>query len=928
VIGPRHSALVGRATELATLDRAATSAREGHGGLVLVHGEAGIGKSRLCRDFTASVGDALHLRGQAFPGDDIVAHAILVDTLRAARRNSDSSLWAAARSRATILGAVVPELLQGDAATVRFDDEIRIFESVLDVVEEVSAGRLTVWWAEDIHWADQASWRFLHYCARRAPAMPLLILATYRDDESLPDDPAWIRLVVPGSREGTARISLQRLSAGDTERLVRDLRGTSIVDADVRAVVQRSGGTPLLIEELAATTVADGSSLESVPDVVRVTARERARKAGGEARGLLELAAVMGHDADLDLLVDLRPDQAMAVESLVEAGLFRSASSGTVEFRHPLLREAVYDAIPWERRRRLHAEAASALMDHASPQSVERVARHWELAGRPDEALASLLEVIDMARRQANLLRTTTLGLLAVTLINRHDRLQPRREEVVEPLLGELFETGRWKDLAPLLYGALDNAATGTPRRVRLAAMRGQMDFQLGIPISQVLTGIERELVHITDDATPEGALMLYNAALVLYAAGKMSVAGELAERSIRGAAACGQLDVELRARLHRLNAEVMVDRDRAWTERQMREVEERARQAGLHQREAAAALIVARLTCRLDDIDRAERLARATSAWLEVGARMVRAWFLAFRGQLVEATTIIDGLAADDYESQATFAIFTGRCLIALMAGDGTAARKHVAKLQSPAYIEAPQTAPDPAAMHGWLLWEQGDMTAAAASFARCLEYLVESRIEPGMSGPYFIAMHVDALLSVGANEQAESIYAHQAAIEDRVDADRYTRTSFAAAHMRLMPSQAHLAAAVTAGETHWPWMGALAASWGATLLGDVAAAQHALDVWARIGYRSGVADMEHFLATAEGKPVAGVGGSLTARERTVADLIAEGLTNAQIAERLGISAVTVAHHVSSVLDKLGVASRTQVAVLRARGTTTPRRP
>jgi DNA-binding CsgD family transcriptional regulator len=921
MIGKRRSALVGRAAELAELGRAASSARRGHGGMVLVQGEAGIGKSRLCRDFVGSVGDALLLRGQVFPGDDVVAHAILVDTLRAARRDSGSQLWAAAQRRASLLGAVVPELLEGDTATVRFDDETRVFESALDVVEDVSAGRLTVWWAEDIHWADQASWRFLHYCSRRAPSMPLLILATFRDDESLPDDPAWARLVVPGSREGTARIALRRLSADDTERLVRDLRGASITEADLHTVVQRSGGTPLLVEELAAMTMADGSPEGSVPDVVRVTAGERASKAGSKARGLLELAAVMGHDADLDLLVDLRPDQATAVESLVDAGLFRSASSGTAEFRHPLLREAVYGGIPWERRRRLHAEAASALMDHASPQSVERVARHWELAGRPDEALASLLEVIDSARRQGNLLRTTTLGLLAVALVDRHDRLHSRREQVVEPLLSELFETGRWEDLAPLLYGALDNAATGTPRRVRLAAMRGQMDFQLGVPISQVVTVIEQELVHITDDATPEGALMLYNASLVFYAAGKRSVARDLAERSIRGAAACGQLDIELRARLQCLSAEVIADRDRASTARQMREIEERARQAGLHQREAAAALIVARLTCRLEDIDRAERLTRVTSAWLEVGARMVRAWRLAFRGHLVEATTIIDGLAADDYESQATFAIFTGRCLIALMAGDGTAAREHVAKLHSPTYIEAPQNAPDPAAMHGWLLWEQGDMSAAAASFTRCLDYLVEGRIEPGMSGPYFIAMHVDALLRAGATEQAESVYAHQAAIEDRVDADRYTRTSFAAARMRLTPSQEHLAAAMKASETHgWPWMGALAASWGAKLLGDTDAARHALDIWARVGYRSGVADMERFLATSSRPPVVGVAGSLTARESTVADLITEGLTNAQIAERLGISAVTVAHHVSSVLDKLGVASRTQVAVLRAR--------
>jgi hypothetical protein len=228
VIGPRRTGLIGRAAELAALASAAEEARRGHGGLVLVHGEAGVGKSRLCREFAASVGDALHLRGQAYSGDAVVAHAILVDTLRAARRDPSSTLWDAARSRTSALGAVVPELLADDGGTVQFDDEARIFESVLDLCEEVGAGRLVVWLAEDGQWADAASWRFLHYCSRRAQTMRLLVLATFRDDESLPDEPAWTRLAVLGTRDGVARVALSRLSEADTERMVRDVYGASL----------------------------------------------------------------------------------------------------------------------------------------------------------------------------------------------------------------------------------------------------------------------------------------------------------------------------------------------------------------------------------------------------------------------------------------------------------------------------------------------------------------------------------------------------------------------------------------------------------------------------------------------------------------------------------------------------------------------------
>jgi DNA-binding CsgD family transcriptional regulator len=805
---------------------------------------------------------------------------------------------------------------------VKFDDETRIFETVLDVVDEVAAGRLVVWLVDDIQWADPASWRFLHYSSRRAPSMRLLVLATFRDDESVPDDPAWTRLVMPGSREGTERLGLERLSPSDTERLVRELCGSSVADTDLRAVVERSEGTPLLVEELVAMSGTVGTRRGTVPDVVRITARERARKAGSNSRALLDLAAVMGHDADLDLLVDLRPDQAMAVDSLVDAGLLTNAGGGrTVEFRHPLLREAVYAEIPWERRRRLHAEAASALMNHSSPQSVERVARHWELAGRPDEALASLLEVVEATRRQRNLLRTTTLGLLAVALIDRHERLHPQREGVVEPLLGELFQASRWDDLAPLLYTALESAPVRTPHRVRLAAMRGQTDFLLGVPLPQVLRTIEAELAHISNDASPEAAVMLVNASLLYAAAGDMPNARQLAERSVLGAAKCGELDIELRARLQRLWADVAFDRNRTWTAEQVRIAGERARNAGLHQREASAALIMARITQRYEDIEHAMRVTRTSSTWLEAGARIALAYRLAFDGRLAEARAALDSVDLDDEGSHMAWGISAGRIIVALCEGDTATARGHVAKFLGSAFTAAPQYAADAAAMNGWLKWVEGDLPAAVESLAQCLDAMKWTRLEPGLSGPYLIALHVDALLRLGAADEATSVYATQAAIEDRPDADPYTLVSFAAARLRLEPSPDHLSAALLASETHgWPWMGALAASWGAKLLDDADAARRALEMWTAIGYVPGMAEMKQFLAASDVRPLPGVAASLTRREHTVADLIAEGLTNAQIGERLGISAVTVAHHVSSVLDKLGVASRTQVAVLRAR--------
>jgi DNA-binding NarL/FixJ family response regulator len=923
MMGTRRAALVGREAELSALQRAAASARDGQGGLVLVHGEAGIGKSRLCRDFAASVGHALHLRGQAFPGDDTVAHAILVDTLRAARRDSASAWWATAQRRASVLGAVVPELLEAEHAAVQFDDETRIFETVLDIVDDVAAGRLVVWLVEDIQWADPASWRFLHYGSRRAPSMRLLVLATFRDDESVPDDPAWTRLVMPGSREGTERLGLERLSPSDTERLVLELCGTSVADTDLRAVVERSEGTPLLVEELVAMSGTVGTRRGTVPEVVRLTARERARKAGTNSRALLDLAAVMGHDADLDLLVDLRPDQAMAVDSLVDAGLLTSAGDGrAVEFRHPLLREAVYEEIPWERRRRLHAEAAAALTDHASVQSVERIARHWELAGRPDEALACLREVIDAAHRQDNLHRAAALGVLAIALIDRHERLRPQRERTVQPLIEDLFLTGNWTPLLPLVWEAVGVIARDDPRRPRLVAILAQGEVQnLGKAILDVGRLIHDALTAAGDTATPDTALLHHSLGLIAWIHLDLPRALEHAEQAERAATACGVLEIEIRARILRAWVDLGMGVSRDQVRADMVGAVSDARAAHLGPREASALLQVARISLDAVDIRRAEEAGRSSARWYELGAQLLRGFVFAFAGRAAEALEILTELPSlVDIGRQALWTALMGRCLVLLMQGYPRQAREVIAEMREvSAAISNLQG--DELTLSGWAAWEEGDVSAAAAAFDQSLAALKGSRLEPGYAGPYFIALHVDALMRAGRTADARSVLTAQSPREDRSDADRYTVAAFAAARLRLQPSAERLTAALDACRAaDWPWLEGLCAAWGAELLGDPASAAHARRLWHQVGYGPGVARMDMVIARDAHREEPELGRLLTAREAEVADLIAEGLTNAQIGERLGISTVTVAHHVSSVLDKLGVASRTQVAVLRAR--------
>jgi DNA-binding CsgD family transcriptional regulator len=906
--------LVGRDAEMAALLAAAGGARQGEGGLVLVHGEAGIGKSRLCRELAASLQGAgtLLLEGQAYPGDDTVAHAVVVETLRAARRDAGSPVWPAVRRHADRMSAVLPELAEDGTRAVTADDR-QVFEAVLDVVEDAAAGHPVVWIAEDVQWADPLSWSFLAYCSRRAGGMRLLVVASFRDDEAAPEHPAWTRMAIHGDRERISRIGLRRLSEEEAIELARQVTEVGTGEAALREIVERSGGTPLLVEELAAIGASVGPQ-GGVPAVVRATVRERARMAGERSRPLLERAAILGRDTDLEMVLEHRPKDAHAVDTLVYAGLLHptARSLGMLEFRHPLLREAVYDDIPVERRRLLHAEAAEMLTASGSAHVAERAARHWELAGRPEAALDTLLDAMNAARGHRLFRRVTTLGLLALELIERRPRLSERRRTLVGTLVDDLRIDGRLPELLPIAREAWRDADRLDPGRP------GNFSAAAALATAELARACELD-VH-----TRGVALLALQAALCAMYDGDPRKARELTRQAIAEAATAGDLDIELAARGN--NADLGVVRfhePRAEAVAAHREFAARAAAAGLVPRQAAALIHVAHYTLDAEDCWATIALGGEGGAYPVIYARMLLGSFAAFEGRAAEALACFEEVEQSvDERFAAMHGVLTGRSLLALMLGDVAGARASLERLRSgwePAACE-----PELRTVEGWLAWETGDAAAAVAAFAQALRAMEVAGLEPGICGPYFVALHVDALLRSGDRDGAESVLAVAGALLDGPECDRLTRASFATARLRLDPGPATLAAAEEAVEdARWPWLQGLAWHWAGEFLGDGCAADGARAVWQAIGYATGAERAAALAAKLPARRTAGQAAPelhgdarLTRRERHVASLIAAGLTNAQIAEELHISPVTVAHHVSSILGKLDLSSRTQVAV------------
>src|SRR6516162_8634204 len=282
-VGMVATAIVGRAEVLGRLSRALAGAAAGAGCVALIYGEAGIGKTRLCgqvQDEHRRRGGQV-LVGRGSPEESGIAYGAVADALRFARR-AEPRVWESARARAEVLRAITPEIGNADEPGGGADRPL-VFEALLDAVEEATHGdQAMLWVLDDMHWADDATWHFVGYAARRVADMSLVLAVTYRDEEIGRASPRWASLVQLKRDRHVLTVPLSRLGTPDAERLARAV-APDLAGEMVAKVVERSAGTPLLIEELAGLAARSGE-YPPLPDVVRVTVRERAGRLGPAGR--------------------------------------------------------------------------------------------------------------------------------------------------------------------------------------------------------------------------------------------------------------------------------------------------------------------------------------------------------------------------------------------------------------------------------------------------------------------------------------------------------------------------------------------------------------------------------------------------------------------------------------------------------------------
>lgn len=334
-----------RSEQLAELADAARAAAKGQGGVVLLHGEAGIGKSSL----VDALRGLLPAEGRLLVG--------YCDDLSTARTLGPF------RDLVGVVSAGLCRALQDDP------DRDRIFSALLT---ELNWPRHpTVLALEDLHWADDATLDAVQFLARRIRTLPAVLLLTYRDDELAIDHPLRALLGVLARVEGTRRLPLPRLSV----EAVRALAGDG---ASAERIFAVTSGNPFFVAESLS------SGVDDVPRSVADAVLARVLRLDAGSRAALEQLAVVPWSLE-PWLVDLLVDDARTLDRAQHIGLLE-AHHGRVAFRHDLTRRAIADAVPTPRAEQLHQNVVSALLSRSDVDSA-RVMHHATLA-RDHEVIA------------------------------------------------------------------------------------------------------------------------------------------------------------------------------------------------------------------------------------------------------------------------------------------------------------------------------------------------------------------------------------------------------------------------------------------------------------------------------------------------------------------------------------------------------------
>ena len=438
---------VGRGGEHAALVRSWDAVQRDGRGLTLVEGEAGVGKTRLVREvsrYTESEGSVV-LRGRCYEFGGDVPYQPIAEALRTHLLDSPGLTLSLSPTWLAELSRLVPELKERQSKVPDPAQDPgegarqRLFQAVTQFLITHPAGTLLLF-LDDLHWADQSTLDLLHFAVRRLGSAPVWIVGTYRPEEVTLGH-RLTRLRQGLARDGMVeRVRLEPLAPEAVGEIARWLVGREQGPSLGDVLYRESEGNPFILREVVEDLQELGAlqprrpesspapraddraapwewrkplAKEVLPTGVREVILQRVGRLDEESRRLLSMAAVVGRRFDRRLLQRASDEARAAVERAMDEWLSRrlvqpsldqpsrSPGSHAYDFAHDKIRAVVYEAVESGRRRDLHQRVASALervSDQVAGREPGRLARHWEEAGRLEQAATYWLQAGDQAR--------------------------------------------------------------------------------------------------------------------------------------------------------------------------------------------------------------------------------------------------------------------------------------------------------------------------------------------------------------------------------------------------------------------------------------------------------------------------------------------------------------------------------------------------
>jgi len=916
--------LVGRETELAAIETAYRQVGGGEATTVLVTGEAGIGKSRLVTSAIARLPEtALVLTGGCLElGSGGTPWLPFVAVMRGLLRS-----WGADRLRAelpadgTALADWWPEL-----GLSRVDGgQVRLFEEFLSLLGRAARDQPVVLVVEDLQWADVSSRELFAYLARNLADRRVLLVGTIRSGELVPGHPTRQLLGELGRRADVVRVELASLERREVAALLAALDGHPVDPVVVREIHQRSDGNPLFVEALRSSGAAAGGGLNDL-------LLDRVADLAPDARHLLAAIAVAGAEVPDVILAEVleRPSDE-ALRELVER--HQVVVRDTVyAVRHDLIREAVYGALLPGERRRLHRRYATAISarDTDGDYQAAALAEHWAAAGEHGRALTAAWRAAAVAGRQ--FAYDDQLNLLDKVLTLWPEVESPEtltgvsHVDVLAAGVEAAYSAGRadWgvRRSAEAL-AEMDIVAEPT-RAARFLGLQGLLQNRLGESGQESL---EQAVALV-----PEGADDRLRSRLLAWLAFVLCVADapdgakpvarqayDLAERvDDDGLRAAALLPLAYVDDAEGKTESALVDYARC---------EELALRAGDHslcltavQWSTIGLVLDARIEEAVQRNAYGQQLAERWGLVRSRGSMLAqnRAYGLFHLGRWDEALDVIDDALADAPPPRYVAALKYVAAQIAVRRGDFGHARRLLDEAEELCGDARPF---EPMVLNVRIMMAglEGDAVGARQLLERAIAHPVWNGYDAGwfllsvaQTGDRRALPEIRKLLSAEVSVRASTaaVLCSADAAEDGSVASwlRAVAAWRAIGELyQLADALTGLAAAEVAERNDKGAREALAEARA------IATELRAAPLLARI---AGLADRAGL--DAEARPARAFG--LTARELEVLQVLAQGLSNAEIARKLFVSGNTVATHVARVLRKLGAASRTEASAIAHR--------